>query len=209
MVDKVGGELQCATTTFYDGAPLRTANLRTAFSPDGSLWTCQSERKLGWPGASGIQRLVWNGTVPMDVHSVHLTAKGFELTFTKSLDLSEPANMVASFKGVSYYYQYHAAYGSPRTDIHPINVTKVSFVDDGRKAAVEVDRLQPGYIYQFDLRGLRAASGDPIANPLLCYTLNVLADGTHVALPRPAATGESQGTGKDKPPGARKRDTVD
>ncbi len=206
MVDEVAGELQCATTTFFDGAPLRTANLRAAFAPDGSLWSCQSERKLGWPGASGIQRMVWNGTVPMDVHSVHLTAKGFEFTFTKSLDLTARNEIASSFIGVSYYYQYHPEYGSPRTDTHPIKVTGVKFGDDGRKATVELDHLQPGYIYQFDLRGIRAASGDPIANPLLCYTLNRLVDGTRVTLSRPAPTGESQGTGKDKPPGARTRD---
>ena len=206
MVDEVAGELQCAATTFFDGAPLRTSNIRTAFAPDGSLWSCQSERKLGWPGASGIQRMVWNGVTPLDVHSVRLTAKGFAFTFTKALDLSAQAELTAAFKGVSYYYQYHGDYGSPRTDIHPITVNKVTFGDDGRAAAVELKELQPGYIYQFDLRGLRSAGGEPIANPLLCYTLNRLIDGTTVSLPRPPPTGESQGTGKDKPSGARTRD---
>ena len=210
MVDEVAGELQCASTTFYDGAPLRTSNIRTVFSPDGSLWSCQSEHKLGWPGASGIQRMVWNGIVPLDVHSVRLTPKGFNFTFTKSLDLTAQAELAASFKGVSYYYQYHADYGSPRTDIHPVNVTRVSIGNDGRTASVELDRLQPGYIYQFDLRGLRAPGGEPIANPLVCYTLNRLVDGTRVTLPRPAPTGESQGTGKDRPAGfERKRGAVD
>jgi hypothetical protein len=206
MLDEVAGELQCAATTFFDGAPLRTSNVRTAFAPDGSLWSCQSERKLGWPGASGIQRMVWNGVTPLDVHSVRLTAKGFAFTFTKALDLSAQAELTAAFKGVSYYYQYHGDYGSPRTDIHPITVNKVTFGDDGRAATVELKELQPGYIYQFDLRGLRTADGEPIANPLLCYTLNRLVDGTTVSLPRPPPTGDSQGTGKDKPPGARTRD---
>ena len=209
MIDEVAGEVQCAATTFFDGAPLRTANVRVAFAPDGSLWACQSERKLGWPGAAGIQRITWTGKVPLDVHAVKLTAKGFDFTFTQAVDISARAELAASFKGVSYYYQYHGDYGSPRTDIHPFKVTRTTVSEDGRKVALELDRLQPGYVYQFDLRGLRAANGDPIANPLVCYTLNRLVDGTGVTLPRPPPTGESQGTGKDKPPGARTRDGVD
>lgn len=204
MTDEVAGEVQCAATTFFDGAPLRTANLRIAFAPDGSLWCGQSERKLGWPGATGIQRLVWTGVTPMDVQEMHLTATGFDFRFTQALDAATATPQ--SFQGIRYYYQYHPEYGSPRTDIHPVEVKRVVLSEDGRKASIELAELKPGYIYQFDLGALQNSRHEPIANRTIYYTANRLRDGSRASLPRPPPTGENAGTGKDKPPGAGGRD---
>ena len=204
MFDEVDGEVQSAVTPFFDGAPLRLANNRIAFAPDGSLWCGQAERKLGWPGAAGIQRIVWNGSTPMAVETMKLTARGFEFRFTKAID-RDALRRSPVFKAVSYYYQYQAEYGSPRTDIQPHEISNLQVGDDGRKVTMDVAALKPGYIYQFDLRGVASADGEPISHPLICYTANRLRDGSRVQLPRPPPQGASEGTGKDKPPGARIR----
>jgi len=203
MLDEVDGEVQCAATTFLDGAPLRNANLRLAFAPDGSLWCSQSERRLGWPGAAGIQRVVWNGVTPPDVDSVRVTATGFDFRFTRPIDVAS-ANP-GSFKAQSYYYRYQPEYGSARTDIQPAEINGVTLTDDGQTARVELANLRPGYIYQFELRGLRTTRGEPLANPVVYYTLNRLRDGTRVALPRPAPAGKSEGTGQDRPEGGERK----
>ena len=42
---------------------------------------------------------------------------------------------------------------------------------------VYLDKMNPGYIYQLDLKGVEAEDGSTVVNPLICYTLNRLANG--------------------------------
>jgi len=199
MLETVHGELQGATTPFYDGPPLRTGNIRLAFAPDGSLWVGQTERPKGWPAAAGIQRIAWKGQTPMDVLGLHLTATGFEFTFTKPVDPAS-AMRAEAYSGRRYYYLYRAGYGSPRIDVHDVRVGRVSVSPDGRRVGFDVDALKAGYIYEFTLRGIRAADGTPLINGLIAYTANRLQDGASRPIPRPAPTGEIRGRGSDQPP---------
>ena len=80
MLENVDGELQGACVPFIDGKGLRKGNNRLAFAPDGSLWVGQASH--GWTGDDGIQRIVYSGKPPMEVYSMSLTSKGFDLTFT-------------------------------------------------------------------------------------------------------------------------------
>jgi hypothetical protein len=201
LLDEVAGELQGAAVPLYDGAPMRPGTHRLAFAPDGSLWLAQSERKLGWPAGAGIQRIVWNGKVPFDVSEMHLTKTGFELAFTKSVATAS-ASDPQSYKVRRYYYEYHEEYGSPQTDVHPVQLSDIRVAPDGQHVSFAVDALQPGYIYEFTLSGVKSADGAPLANTLLCYTANRLLDGSTATIPRPPPTGESKGSGKDKPKGS-------
>jgi hypothetical protein len=198
MLEEVSGELQGAVIPFCDGAPLRSGNIRLAFAPDGSLWVGQSQRRLGWPADEGIQRLRWKGGTPLDVLSVHLTATGFEFTFTKPLD---PATALRpeAFVSRRYYYLYQAAYGSPRIDIHPVQVSHLKRTQDGRGVRLDVDTLRAGYIYEFTLHGLMAPDGSSLANSLVAYTANRLQDGSSRPIPWPPPTGDKAGTGEDLP----------
>jgi hypothetical protein len=198
MLEKVSGELQGAVAPFYDGPPLRAGNIRLAFAPDGSLWVGQSERRLGWPAGQGIQRVKWKGETPMDVLSLHLTATGFEFTFTKPVD---PVSVTRpeAYTGRRYYYLYQAAYGSPRVDIHNVDVSHIVCSPDGLRVGFDVDQLKAGYIYEFTLNGVRSADGAPIVNPLIAYTANRLQDGSSRPIPWPAPTGQKAGTGEDLP----------
>ena len=198
MPEEVAGHFQGAVAPFYDGAPLRSGNIRLAFAPDGSLWVGQSQRRLGWPADEGIQKLAWKGEAPMDVLFVHLTATGFEFTFTKPVDPAITAHPEA-FSIRRYYYLYHAAYGSPRTDVHSVGISHMVRSPDGLKVAFDVDVLQAGDIYEFTMDHLAASDGTPILNPLVCYTANRLLDGSARPFPWPPPTGDSVGTGQDQP----------
>jgi hypothetical protein len=198
MLEEVGGELQGAAVPFYNGTPLRAGNIRLAFAPDGSLWVGQSDRRFGWPADHGLQRVTWRGTTPMDVLAMHLTSTGFELTFTKPLDVAS-ASQPSAYSGRRYYYLYQSTYGSPRIDVHEVRASHVVLSPDGRRVSFDVDALQPGYIYEFTLAGLKSADGTPLLNPLIGYTVNRLQDGSSRPIPRPAPSGATLGSGKDEP----------
>ncbi len=170
MLEEVDGELQGACIPFIDGKGLRKGNHRLAFAPDGSLWVGQTSH--GWPGDDGIQRIVFTDKQPMDIYSMSLTSTGFDLTFTQPVGSTamDPDNY--EFK--RYYYEYHKKYGSPRMGIQKISVTNIE-VDSGRKVvSLTLDSLKPDYVYELNLRHIKAASGDSLTNSLICYTLNKL-----------------------------------
>ena len=49
--------------------------------------------------------------------------------------------------------------------------------------------LAAGYVYELNLKALKAADGTPLLNNLVCYTANRLQDGSVAPIPRPAPTG--------------------
>jgi hypothetical protein len=86
MLEKVEGQIQGACVDLYVGKPLRKGNNRLQFAPDGSLWIGQTDH--GWVGDQGIQRISWNGKVPMEILAMNVTSQGFDLTFTHPVDKS-------------------------------------------------------------------------------------------------------------------------
>jgi glucose/arabinose dehydrogenase len=182
--DEVDGQTQGMAVPLLDDHGLRKGDNRFAFAPDGSLWVGQTDH--GWAGDEGIQRIVWTGKTPLDVKEMHLTKSGFELTFTRSLDAAA-ASLTESYKGQRYYYEYHAVYGSPQFDLQPFEPKSVAVSEDRTRVTLEFDPLVAWRIYQFDLKALKAEDGSPLANPLVCYTLNHLLANTPP--PPPAGSG--------------------
>lgn len=171
MLEKVDGELQGACIPFIDGHGLRKGNNRLSFAPDGSLWTGHTSH--GWPGDDGIQRIVFTGKQPMDIFSMNLTTKGFDLTFTQPVDDSIALNPV-NYKLQRYYYEYRAKYGSPKMDFQKVEVKDIKIFPDHKKVSLTLDSLKAGYVYQLNVENLKAASGDSLANGPICYTVNKL-----------------------------------
>lgn len=171
MLEEVGGELQGACIPFIDGKGLRKGNNRLAFAPDGSLWVGQTDH--GWPGDRGIQRIVFTGKQPVDIYSMNLTATGFDLTFTQPVDASTAADP-KNYKFRHYFYEYHKKYGSDQFDVQSIAVSNITISPDARKVSVSLASLKAGYIYELKLSNIKAASGEPLTNDLVCYTLNKL-----------------------------------
>ncbi|MDR8390081.1 PQQ-dependent sugar dehydrogenase [Aliifodinibius sp. S!AR15-10] len=171
MLEKVQGQFQGATTSFIDSTGLKIGNNRLAFSPEGDLWVGQTDH--GWPGDQGIQRITWNGIVPMEVLNMSLTEEGFELTFTKPVQ-PEAAGNPDNYHFERYFYQYHEAYGSDRYGIETINVTGVEVSDDRKKVNLTLERLDPDFIYDMQIEGLHSESGDSLVHNRVYYTLNRL-----------------------------------
>lgn len=174
MLEEVEGQLQGACVPFLDGRGLRKGNNRLAFAPDGSLWTGQNDH--GWAGAQGIQRIVFTGKPPMDIYTMHLTPTGFDLTFTQPLELTT-ASQPGAYQFRRYRYGYHKNYGSPQLDVETVPVKTVRLSKDRKTVSLTLADLKPGLIYELTLGNIKAANGEPLANRLICYTLNTVKPG--------------------------------
>ena len=188
LPENVAGSWQGACLPFMDKNGLTNGNNRLAFDPkDGSLYIGHTH--LSWAGGEGIQRLRWKGTMPMDIHGMTLTNKGFDIRFTKPL---AAATTATSFDFKRYFYEYHEAYGSDRDDIAKINVSTSTLSADKTTISLTLDDLKPGYVYELNLKDVKAADGSEVINTLVCYTINRLRDGT----PAPPQFGTGKGASK-------------
>ena len=104
-----------------------------------------------------------------------LTREGFDLTFTKPAD-RESAAARNHYSVTRYYYRYHSAYGSPKTEITPVEVGSVSVSEDGLRASLVVDDLREGWLYDLRPISIRSESGEPLAARMAAYTLNRLVE---------------------------------
>jgi glucose/arabinose dehydrogenase len=177
MLEKVGGEFQGACIPFIDGHGLRKGNNRLAFAPDGSLWVGQIA--YGWGGDLGIQRIVYKGKAPVDIYSMNLTKDGFDLTFTQPVNKAEALNP-DNYKFRHYYYKYQrkskdqGVDHSDQKDVQDVGVADLKISSDQKKIAIKLAGLKAGYVYELKLGKLTSKEGTPLANKLICYTLNKL-----------------------------------
>ena len=85
-LEKINGRYQGACFPFRSG--FECGVNRLVFGPDGSLYVGMTNRGWGSLGGKpyGLQRLVYTGVLPFEIHEMKLTKDGFDLTFTKPLD---------------------------------------------------------------------------------------------------------------------------
>ncbi len=131
----------------------------------------------GWGSLGGkpyaLQRLVYTGVVPMEIHGVSLTATGFDLTFTKPLDEAS-VRRAGAMGVVSHTYNYWSTYGSPEEDRKPEKVGDLTLSADRRQVHVPVANLRIGRVYEFHLQEVKSSEGEAVLHPEAYYTLNQL-----------------------------------
>ncbi|MGH7127310.1 MAG: PQQ-dependent sugar dehydrogenase, partial [Planctomycetaceae bacterium] len=86
FLEKVNGRYQGACFPFRAG--FGSGTLALEFLPDGSLLTGGTNRGWGSRGSKpfAIERLVWTGKTPFEIHEMRAKPDGFELTFTRPVD---------------------------------------------------------------------------------------------------------------------------
>ncbi|WPP49481.1 DUF7133 domain-containing protein [Catalinimonas niigatensis] len=171
MLEEVQGEMQGACISFMDSTGLTVGNHRMAFGPDGSLWV--GKTAYAWVGDQGIQRIRYNGGTPMDVLHMNVTPKGFDLTFTRPLNV-EQASDKNNYHFNRYYYAYHAEYGSPRMDEQPVEIRHLTISDDRTKVSLELEEMVAGYVYDLQIDSLKSQKGVALKNRRMFYTVNRL-----------------------------------
>jgi hypothetical protein len=173
FLEKINGRHQGACFPFRSG--FQSGINRLVFGPDGSLYAGQTDRGWGSTGGKsyGLQRLVYTGIVPFEIHSMKLTRDGFDLTFTKPLDRAS-ASRLAAYSLQSFTHYYWATYGSPEMDRKSEKVRDVKVSADGLGVSLSVTGFRKGRIYELHLDGVKSADGDAVLHPEAYYTLNEL-----------------------------------
>lgn len=178
QLEKIEGVYQGAVFPFLRGNGLKQALCRMTFSPAGELLVAYGCR--GWgPDTNGLQKVAFSGGTPFEMQSIHLTAGGFEIVFTKPLAEQDLAKALALR---SYRYLYHHTYGSPQVDIRELPASITSLSTDRTKLTLSVPGLEENRICEVKPTGITAADGSPLANAEAYYTINRLP-----AIPRDAA----------------------
>ena len=169
-LEKVNGVYQGACFPFRSG--LQCGVNRLAFAPDGSLFAGQTNRGWGSLGGKpyGLQRLVYTGKAPFEIHHVALTSIGFDLTFTKPIDPKTEGIVSIG----SYTYIYNSQYGGPETDRRAEKVSKPRLSADGKTLSVSGPDLRKGRVYEIQLDGVKSAEGEKLLHGEAYYTLNEL-----------------------------------
>lgn len=174
MLEEVNGTLQGACIPFIDKHGLLKGNNRLAFAPDGSLYVGHVQH--GFAGDTGIQRIVFTGKDPVDIHTMNITDDGFDLHFTQAMDeaaLSDTSN----YHFRHYYYEYHLKYGSDQFDVQKVDIKSIKIKNNGKTVSLQLENLKPGYIYELSLGALKSEKGQMLENRLICYTVNALRSG--------------------------------
>ncbi|MFM8471490.1 MAG: hypothetical protein ACKODH_16265 [Limisphaerales bacterium] len=149
--------------------------LALEFASDASLFVMGTDR--GWGSRGGkpvaLERLVWTGKAPFEIHEMHALPDGFELTFTEPVDAAS-AGDVASYTMEDYIYIYQSAYGSPEVDKGNPKVVSAKVAGDGRSVRLKVDGLVEGHVHELHASGVKSAKGQPLLHDAAYYTLNQL-----------------------------------
>jgi glucose/arabinose dehydrogenase len=175
-LEKVNGRYQGACFPFREG--FSSGSLALEFAPDGSLFDQSTER--GWGARGGkpfaLQRLIWTGETPFEVHEMHALKDGFELTFTEPVDKAS-AEDTSSYKIETYTYIYQSSYGSPEVDKTIPTIERATLSGDGLKLRLTLNEMAEGHVHELHLNGVRSKSGQPLLHPAAYYTLNYIPQG--------------------------------
>ncbi|RZK76297.1 MAG: c-type cytochrome [Pedobacter sp.] len=182
FLEEINGEFQGAAWAFRSG--FQSGIVRMTWLPDGSLIAGETNRGWGSAGEAtmGLQRLVWNNTVPFEMRAVRAMPDGFEIEFTKAVD-KKVAEDIASYSIESYIYKYQGVYGSPPVNNLKCNITGVKVSEDGLRARLIVNGLRKNFIHTITLDGIRdkeQLSG--LLHPTAYYTLNNIPSGASLSL---------------------------
>ncbi len=173
FLEKVEGKYQGALFPFRAG--FGSGNVPVRFGPDGSLAVGGTSRGWGSRGTKpfALERVVWTGKVPFEVHEMRAKNDGFELTFTKPIDPAT-ARDPKSYRMETYTYIFQASYGSPVVDATTPSIDRVEVGADGKSVRLHLSKLEEGHIHELSLPGVRSTERPAAAARTAYYTLNYI-----------------------------------
>ncbi len=152
FVEEVGGMAQGTVFRFTQG--LEAGSNRVREGPDGALLVggLGSTGNWGQEGKQrfGLERLVWTGEPTFEPLSVRTLANGLDVELTEPLPVGvgwDPDAVTL----VRYRYEPSPRYGGPKLDESFVPVLSSSVFEGRRRLFLEVDRLDPGFVYHLRL----------------------------------------------------------
>jgi cytochrome c551/c552 len=181
FLEKVNGVYQGFCINYREG--FQSGILRERFGLDGSMFVGMTSRGWGSTGKAdfGLQRLVWNGLTPFEIHEIHAKSDGFEISFTQPVDVKSVKN-AASYALRSYIYEYHHQYGSPIINVKDLKIKGISVSADKKTVRISLDGVRQFYIHEFVLKGIMNEEGEPLLHETAYFTLNQIPAGDKLAL---------------------------
>src|SRR5260370_19480299 len=137
FLEKVNGRYQGACFPFRAG--FGSGNVPVRFGADGSLFAGGTSRGWGSRGNKpfAVERLVWTGKMPFEIHEMRARPDGFELTFTQPVERAT-AGDPKSYRMSTFTDIYRAEYGNPEEDQTKPTITRALVGADGQN--VRLDR---------------------------------------------------------------------
>lgn len=171
MLEKINGQYQGICFPFREG--WQSGLLRLSWGIDGSMFGGMTSRGWGSTGTDlfGLQRMIWSGETPFEMAEVHAMTDGFEITFTKPVDVAT-ATQAASYDINSFNYQYHHFYGSPVIENKAHAIKAILISDDAKKVRLVLDEARRFYIHEIKPKGVKSTNGDLLLHDEGYYTLN-------------------------------------
>ncbi|MGC3944056.1 MAG: plastocyanin/azurin family copper-binding protein [Chryseolinea sp.] len=180
-LEKVKGKYQGACFPFREG--FASGLLRLRWGIDGSIFAGMTSR--GWASTGradyALQRLVWSGKTPFEMHNITAKPDGFVITFTKPVDRALAKNPM-NYSVSGFTYHYHHQYGSEIIQQEACNLKGIVVADDNLSVRLVVDNLREGFIHEVKLNGIAAGDGSNLIHNTGYYTLNQLPEGSPLTL---------------------------
>jgi len=169
--EQINGVWQGACYPFREG--LSTGILNVEFTSEGKLLCGGTNR--GWPVRGikpyALERIDWSGKMPFEVNRVTIEPDGFKVTFTKPVDKTTGGSK-ETYAISAFTHPYHGAYGGPEIEKQKPPVLAVMLAEDGLSAQVKLEKLEQGFVYEFDLGLLRSISQEELLHRNAYYTVN-------------------------------------
>ena len=144
-LEKVNGVYQGACFPFRSGLAVRREPARVRARTAACI-VGQTNRGWGSLGGKpyGLQRLVYTGVVPFEIHTMKLTKSGFDLTFTKPLDPATARQAGGLSRAVVHLRLPAAPTAARRRTRGPRRSTRRSCRRTARRVSLAVPGLQAG-----------------------------------------------------------------
>lgn len=171
FLEKVDGHYQGACFRFREG--FGSGSLGMLLTDNGTLFVGGTNR--GWgsrgPKPGSLDRVVWTGKTPFEIHEMRAKPDGFELTFTQPVNAATAAN-VASYQLKTYGYIFQSQYGSPEVDLTHPKIVSATVAEDRQSVRLVVDSLKAGNIHELVANGVLSETGLRLLHQEAYYTLN-------------------------------------
>ncbi|MFT5150028.1 MAG: glucose/arabinose dehydrogenase [Planctomycetota bacterium] len=168
-------------------------------APDGTVIGGMTNR--GWGGlspADGLARIRWTGVAPMEMKSVRLLQRGFEVEFTRPV--AAELNLAPSNVQLTHFdYDYWWEYGSPERDTRVIDVRSLHLSRDRTRLTILTGELEPARVARLRFQGVVAEGGFPLLHDTCAYTIRQLPEGplTELSVAKIVPPPPARGSGED------------
>lgn len=180
-LEKVNGVYQGVVFPFREG--FSSGILRMVWGSEGSMFVGMTARGWGATGGGlyGLQRLEWTGQIPFEMKTVQARPDGFEVEFTKPVDVKSAKNPM-SWELSTFTYQYHHNYGSPVINEGNRVIKAIAISPDRLKVRLVLDSLKLGYIHEINAGGVLSQDRYTLLHTFGYYTLNQIPVGDKLAI---------------------------